>query len=166
MSDLKAAGLNPILSGMGGSGASASGVSNTAGSAGASGLASGTNAARLILTEIDKNREQANLNAAQAREVITRTDREYGTGKSVQLYGPDGEPMGSPIVDNGLRGQEAAANVRLMEERARNAGYENIISAARAGVYKDYPVTPEVEKFLDLLERSSGAARNLGSLFR
>ena len=58
------------------------------------------------------------MRPAQAREVAVRTDREYGTGKSVQLYGPDGVPLGSPIVDNGLRGQEASANIRLLEERS------------------------------------------------
>ena len=39
-----------------------------------------------------------------------------------------------------------------------------MIDAARAGVYKDYPMVPEVEKLLELLQSSSGSARNLAPL--
>lgn len=106
VADLKAAGLNPILSGMGGSGASASSVSNTAGPAGASGFASGAQLGRTMIAELDALKAQAAASRANAAaslaaadETRRRADLELGTRGSVSVIDPKtGQRLGGGRV--------------------------------------------------------------------
>ena len=162
VADLKAAGLNPILSGMGGSGASASSVSNTAGATAAAGASAGSRAASLVAGELDLMRAQAEAQRASAAsslatadETRRRADLELGKPGGVRVQNPEtGEWLGGR--EPGLREREVIANVELLQQRAREAGYTNIRAAQEAQLYKDYPMVMPLEKLLDAYERLGG----------
>lgn len=166
VADLKAAGLNPVLSGMGGSGASASQVSNTVGGTATAGAQAGSLAARQALAEIDATHaqaEQARASAAaslqQANESKRRTAVEYGTPGTVGIIDPrTGLPMGGSEGE-GLRAKEVAANIELLKQRAAEAGYSNVRAAAEAGVYKDFPAVVPLQMLLDAASKTGSAVR-------
>ena len=156
VADLKAAGLNPILSGMGGSGASASSVSNTAGPAGASGFASGAQLGRTVIAELDALKAQASASRANAAaslaaadETRRRADLELGKPGSVSVIDPKtGQRLGGGRVP-GLRELETTANVEYLKQRAAEVGYGNVRNAIEAGVYDKAPMLVPAEKVLE-----------------
>ena len=156
VADLKAAGLNPILSGMGGSGASASSVSNTAGPAGASGFASGAQLGRTVIAELDALKAQAAASRANAAaslaaadETRRRADLELGKPGSVSVIDPKtGQRLGGGRVP-GLRELETTANVEYLKQRAAEVGFGNVRNAIEAGVYDKAPMLVPAEKVLE-----------------
>ena len=166
--DLKAAGLNPMLSGMGGSGASASSVSNTAGQTASAGASAGASAARLATQEVDTLKAQADSARASAANSLAGADKakaetDYttrrtevelgGSGSTESIMG--GVSTGRQPVE-GLRQQEVAANIELLKQRAAELGYSNVKAAAEAGVYKNFPSAVPINMLLDIIGKGTG----------
>lgn len=163
VADLRAAGLNPILSAMGGSGASfptaAMATPSTQGA-----LANSSN----VLLNLQKEKLESEIVAtksasaeslARAEETRRRTDYEYGKKGSVGVLGPDGKPLaGGDHEISGARARELEASIALMQEQAKKLGFENVQSAAKAGVYEKWKMLPEIEKALELGSDAVGIA--------
>lgn len=161
--DLRSAGLNPILSATGGSGASFP----TASMATPSTQGAMANSANTLLnlqkekleSEIVATKSASAESLARAEETRRRTDYEYGKKGSVGVLGPDGKPLagGEPSI-SGARARELEASLALMQEQAKKLGFENVLSAAKAGVYEKWKVLPEIEKALELGSDAVGIA--------
>lgn len=163
VADLRAAGLNPILSATGGAGASFP----TASMATPSTQGALANSANVLLglqkeklaSEIEATRSASAESLARAEETRRRTDYEYGKKGSVGVLGPDGKPLaGGEHEISGARARELEASIALMGEQAKKLGFENVLSAAKAGVYKKWKVLPEIEKALELGSGAVGIA--------
>lgn len=168
--DLKAAGLNPILSGMGGSGASFPSVANTAGATASSAAGVGSRAAQESrVTEATIDNLHASAEASRASAAASLANKDYTRRRSdVEL----GKPGAAGIVDpksgkylpggapeRGLRQLEVEANVALMKQRAAELGFSNVRKAAEAGVYKDFPMLVPLEMGVKMAEQTGSAVK-------
>lgn len=134
--DLKAAGLNPILS-AGGSGASASSVSNTAGSSAMSGASTGESLSKTInhlamqeiQSRIDSNRATTAKELETKELIADQREAEYAPPADVFVNGKQVPKSPAQI--------KAAAQAELMALEAKSKGYQTVREAIDAGIYKD-----------------------------
>lgn len=139
--DLRAAGLNPILSTTGGSGARFPTAVSTAGSAASSGAQTGaaigkTNSIERLeaASRIKANQSSSARDLATADATTRASKAEYGEGKTVQIDVGDGKTH--YISDTGLKGAMTAADLELVSGRARSQGFENVTKGQEAGIYE------------------------------
>lgn len=170
VADLKAAGLNPILSGMGGSGSTYSTPQVQGGFA--EGARAGDSMSRFVTVEADKVRADAELaRASTARQVaetgavasnIEATKAQTGVSTAMQL-----KVAADTMVSraDARRVAKAADNIiadtaikkeQELTERARRSktvseqqaiDYENVSSAQRAKMYQDNPALIPIEMY-------------------
>lgn len=175
--DLRAAGLNPILS-AGGSGAHSASVSNTAGSSAMAGMATGANVGRSlgslnqqeIKERIENVRASTATQKAQQKEVEERTAAEYGRTYMVTAKDESGNIIrkknGDPVMEiQHIPGRADVDRERIdMDNRIKGPEYEKQKALEQA--YRDNPALRNGAIILDAASSVIPSAKGLKELMK
>lgn len=165
VADLRAAGLNPILSATKGAGAStpsgsAPVMQNTLAGAGdmLSKSVSSAVQAETALTSLENLKEQNLL--LQAQEAKTRMDArvsEYTAGKLFQEL-PQTGPMSQAQLSNTINtGRLIDEDIKLRREQGNSAKSQAVYDAETEEFYRNNPQARDIEKLLSIIGLGRGA---------